>query len=100
MPRTYQVEACMREYDNAWTGKLTATPGKDPGAQLPFEDVLTQEIREEVINAICFVIFYTNQVLLAEETPLVELIPHDFKSTSETINFISVHRCLCGLTFE
>ena len=48
MARSYLVESCMRSCDSRWSDLLTRTPGENEGAQLPFEEILREEIRKQV----------------------------------------------------
>ena len=46
LPRSYLVEGCQATIDSRW--KIRKTPGDQPGAELPLEDLLKQQIDEDV----------------------------------------------------
>lgn len=46
LPRTYLIEGCQATLDARWG--ITKTPGDQPGAELPLQDLLKQEIEEHV----------------------------------------------------
>ena len=46
LPRSYLVEGCQATIDSRWN--IRKTPGDQPGAELPFEDLLKQQIEEHV----------------------------------------------------
>ena len=46
LPRTYLVEGCQASLDSKW--KTTRAPGDNPGAELPFKDLLKQEVEKHV----------------------------------------------------
>ena len=46
LPRSYLVEGCQATLDSGWD--IRRTPGGQPGAELPLEDLLKQQIKEHV----------------------------------------------------
>lgn len=46
LPRSYLVEGCQATFDSHW--QITKTPGNQPGAELPFKDLLKKELEEHV----------------------------------------------------
>ena len=45
-PRSYLVEGCQAELDSQWN--ISKTPGEHAGAELPFKELLKNEIEEHV----------------------------------------------------
>jgi len=46
LPRSYLVEGCQATLDELWS--ISKTPSDQPGAELPLEDLIKQEIQEHV----------------------------------------------------
>ena len=46
LPRTYLAEGCQASLDRQWDVKRT--PGSQPGAELPFRELLQQQLKRHV----------------------------------------------------
>ena len=51
LPRSYLIKGCQGTIDSRWN--IRKAPGDQPGAELPLEDLLKQQI-EEHVSKTCF----------------------------------------------
>lgn len=69
LPRSYLTGGCQANLDAKW--EIKKTPGEHPGAEMPFKELLQQEIEERVSkNTYCTHIF--NMLIWSAVLPTFE----------------------------